>query len=149
MCEYCERDKILKSCNFCGSAKMRISVSKEMQILEVQGEKEKFSLFKRQYCPRFDIKFCPMCGRNLKNDKCVKSANNYSLNKLKAEVDRLNKITGKLEEENELRKKHLAGEAHKLITDIRIYEEDIKWRRKFWKEQEKQKMLDLFERRKI
>ena len=71
MCEYCEMDKILKSCNFCGSAKMRISVSKEMQILEVQGEKEKFSLFKRQYCPRFDIKFCPMCGRNLKNDKCV------------------------------------------------------------------------------
>ena len=65
MCEYCEKGKIHKSCNFCGSAKMRISCSKEFNILEVQGDKEKFSLFKRQYCPRFDINYCPMCGRKL------------------------------------------------------------------------------------
>lgn len=65
MCEYCEKDKIHKSCNFCGSAKMRIICSKEDNILEVQGDKEKFSLFKRQYCPRFDINYCPMCGKKL------------------------------------------------------------------------------------
>lgn len=68
MCEYCEKDKIHKSCNFCGSAKMRISCSKEFNILEVQGDKEKFSLFKKQYCPRFDINYCPMCGRKLNEE---------------------------------------------------------------------------------
>ena len=76
----------------------------------------------------FNINFCPICGRNLKNDKDVKSANNYSLNKLKAEVDRLNKITDKLKEENELRKEYYAEETHKLLTRMRLYEEDKKWR---------------------
>ena len=65
MCEYCEKRKLLKSCNFCGSAKMRISVSKEFNLLEVQGDENKFHLFIRIYCPRFDINYCPICGRKL------------------------------------------------------------------------------------
>jgi hypothetical protein len=65
MCKYCEENEIARSCNFAGSAKMRISESKEFNILEVQGDKEKFHLFKRIYCPRFDINYCPMCGRKL------------------------------------------------------------------------------------
>lgn len=72
MCEYCEKDKrknkVIKSCNFCGSAKMVVSVSDNMTILEVQGDKEKFSLFKTYYCPRFDINYCPMCGRKLREE---------------------------------------------------------------------------------
>ncbi len=64
-CEYCGKGRIVKSCNFCGSAKMRISESKEFNILEVQGDEEKFHLFKRIYCPRFNINYCPMCGRKL------------------------------------------------------------------------------------
>ena len=61
--------KYIKVAIFCGSAKMRISCSKKFNILEVQGDKEKFSLFKRQYCPRFYINYCPICGRKLKEDK--------------------------------------------------------------------------------
>lgn len=66
MCEYCEKNKIVKSCNFCGSAKMRISADKEMPLLEVQGDEKKFHLVKRIYCPRFDINYCPICGRDLR-----------------------------------------------------------------------------------
>lgn len=65
MCEYCEKDKLLRSANFCGSAKLRISISKEWTMLEVQGDENKFHLFKRIYCPRFTIYYCPMCGRKL------------------------------------------------------------------------------------
>ncbi len=68
MCEYCEKDKTHRSCNFAGSAQMRISISKEMTILEVKGDKEKFSLFKKIYMPRFDINYCPMCGRKLREE---------------------------------------------------------------------------------
>ncbi len=66
MCEYCEKDKIHKSWNFCGSAKMRIYKN---GLLEVKGDENKFSLFKRIYCPRFEINYCPMCGRKLMKGK--------------------------------------------------------------------------------
>lgn len=65
MCEYCEKGKILKSCNFCGSAKMIVSTSKEMNILDIYGDEKRFQIFKRIYRPRFDINYCPMCGRKL------------------------------------------------------------------------------------
>jgi hypothetical protein len=65
MCEYCEKGKELRSCNFCGSAKMVISCSKEFNILDIWGDEGKFQIFKRIYRPRFDIKYCPMCGRKL------------------------------------------------------------------------------------
>lgn len=68
MCEYCEKGKKVKSCNFCGSAKMKISVSNEMQILEIQGDEKKFNIFKRIYCPRFDINYCPFCGKKLNKE---------------------------------------------------------------------------------
>ncbi len=61
MCEYCEKRKELKSCNFCGSATLSVSG----KILEVQGNEKKFNIFKKIYCPRFDINYCPMCGRKL------------------------------------------------------------------------------------
>lgn len=65
MCQYCEKRKELKSCNFCGSAKMIISVSENMRILDIYGDEKKFNIFKRIYRPRFDINYCPQCGRKL------------------------------------------------------------------------------------
>ena len=65
MCEYCEKGKELKSCNFCGSAKAIISISKECTLLDIWGDESKFHIFKRIYRPRFDINYCPMCGRKL------------------------------------------------------------------------------------
>ena len=65
MCVYCERQTIVKSSNFCGSAKMRINEGKEFNILEIYGDEKKFNIFKRIYQPRFDIYYCPMCGRKL------------------------------------------------------------------------------------
>ena len=38
---------------------------KDIGMLEVQGNENTFKLFKRTYCPRFDIKYCPICGRKL------------------------------------------------------------------------------------
>lgn len=61
MCEYCEKRKEIKSCNFCGRAKARI-VGAE---IDLWGDKRKIGLFKDIYNPRFVIKFCPMCGRKL------------------------------------------------------------------------------------
>lgn len=65
MCQYCEKRKELRSCNFCGSAKMIISVSENISILDIFGDEKKFNIFKRIYRPRFDINYCPMCGRKL------------------------------------------------------------------------------------
>ncbi len=59
MCEYCENKKELRSCNFCGSAKLKILG----RTLDIYGNN--FNMFKRIYRPRFDINFCPICGRKL------------------------------------------------------------------------------------
>ena len=64
-CEYCRKGKILKSCNFCGSANLKVSVSSTGSILDIWGDENKFHIFKRIYRPRFDINYCPMCGRKL------------------------------------------------------------------------------------
>lgn len=64
MCEYCEKEKVIRSGNFCGSGKMRIynkGFKKGIGLLELQGDGIKAEIFKRLYCPRFDINFCPMC----------------------------------------------------------------------------------------
>ena len=39
MCEYCEKERVLKSSNFCGAAKMQIIG----EFLEVQGDSHKIS----------------------------------------------------------------------------------------------------------
>lgn len=61
MCEYCEKRKRLKSCNFCGGANLTILGD----VLDINGDKRKFNIFKRIYSPRFEINYCPMCGRKL------------------------------------------------------------------------------------
>ena len=61
MCEYCEKEKVLKSSNFCGAAKMQIIG----EFLEVQGDSHKIKWFNRIYQPSFMINYCPMCGRKL------------------------------------------------------------------------------------
>lgn len=61
MCKYCEKREIIKSCNFGGSAKMIVSTSSEMNILDIYGDEKRFQIFKRIYRPRFDINYCPMC----------------------------------------------------------------------------------------
>lgn len=61
MCEFCENGKVIKSCNFCGEASMRLAGTS----IDVQGNEKKFSLFRRIYAPRFIIEHCPMCGRKL------------------------------------------------------------------------------------
>ena len=45
MCEYCEKGKLVKSCNFCGSAKMRILEGKEFNTLDIWGDEKKFNIF--------------------------------------------------------------------------------------------------------
>jgi len=137
MCEYC--DLLSGDYKYLNDEVSEISIVRHFNTYTLETDNYE----------ELEINYCPICGRDLKNDKNVKSANNYLPDKLKAEVDRLNKITNKLEEENELRKKHLAGEAHKLITDMRIIEDTIEYRQKFWEELDRQKMLDLFERRKM
>lgn len=64
MCEYCEKGKEIKSCNFCGRAKMRIVESE----IDVRGDKEKIRWFGSIYAPAFRISYCPMCGRELESD---------------------------------------------------------------------------------
>lgn len=61
MCEYCEKRKEIKSCNFCGSAKAVI-VGAE---IDIWGDKKKIGWFKNIYAPAFKINYCPMCGRKL------------------------------------------------------------------------------------
>lgn len=63
MCEYCKKNKKLKSNNFCGSATLIVSGD----ILDIYGDENKFNIFKRIYRPRFDINYCPMCGRRLRD----------------------------------------------------------------------------------
>ena len=64
MCDYCEKRKEIKSCNFAGSAKMIVSVG-EFNILDIYGDESKFNIFKRIYRPRFDINYCPMCRQKV------------------------------------------------------------------------------------
>lgn len=61
MCEYCEKRKEIKSCNFCGRAKARIIGT----IIDIWGNGKKIRLFKDIYAPRFKINYCPICGRKL------------------------------------------------------------------------------------
>lgn len=61
-CEYCQDNETLKSCNFGGSASLRIVGN----IINIWGDKKKFHLFKKIYEPRFIIKYCPMCGKKIK-----------------------------------------------------------------------------------
>lgn len=65
MCQYCEEQKVLKSCNFCGSASLQITGD----FIDVYGDENKFKIFKRIYRPSFIIKYCPLCGRKLVEDK--------------------------------------------------------------------------------
>lgn len=60
-CEYCKGKLILKSCNFGGSAKIQILGN----TLDIYGNEKKFNIFKSIYRPRFEINYCPMCGRKL------------------------------------------------------------------------------------
>lgn len=64
MCEYCEKQKYIKSCNFCGRAKARI-VGAE---IDISGDEKKIRWFKSIYAPAFKINYCPMCGRKLESD---------------------------------------------------------------------------------
>jgi len=57
MCEYCEKEKVLKSCNFGGSANLMV-IGK---YLDIYGDENKFNIFKRIYRPSFYINYCPMC----------------------------------------------------------------------------------------
>lgn len=61
MCDFCEKQKEIKSCNFCGMAKARI-VGTE---IDIWGDGNKIRLFKNIYAPAFKINFCPICGRKL------------------------------------------------------------------------------------
>lgn len=61
MCEYCEKRKELKSSNFCGSATMVVLG----ETLDIYGDEKRFNIFKRIYRPRFEINYCPMCGKKL------------------------------------------------------------------------------------
>lgn len=68
MCEYCGKNKILKSCNFAGSGRLTIHKTcfkKNVGLLELQGDGIKAKIFRRLYCPRFEINYCPICGRKL------------------------------------------------------------------------------------
>ena len=71
MCDFCEREILLPSCNFCGGAKLIIhqeGFESDIGMLELYGEECKFPIFRKVYRPRFDINFCPMCGKRLGKD---------------------------------------------------------------------------------
>lgn len=74
MCEYCEEkrrnNKKIKCENFCGSVEMSIyhtGYEKNVGMLEIQCSNENIlrKIMRGKYCPRFTIKYCPMCGRIL------------------------------------------------------------------------------------
>lgn len=68
MCEFCEKQKVIKSGNFCGGAKLVIhqtGFEDDIGMLELYGEETKFPIFKTIYRPRFDINYCPVCGKRL------------------------------------------------------------------------------------
>lgn len=72
MCEYCEKNKVIRSCNFAGSGEIRVYKTKfeyNTGLLELQGNSAKARIFKKLYCPRFEINYCPMCGKKLVNTK--------------------------------------------------------------------------------
>lgn len=60
-CEYCSDEKELSSYNFCSAVKMRLIGN----TLEFYGRARKVKFLDIYYAPRFDIKYCPMCGRCL------------------------------------------------------------------------------------
>ena len=64
MCEYCNKQTEIQSCNFGGIAKARI-VGAEINVL---GDERKIKWFRTVYNPAFRIKYCPMCGRKLNTD---------------------------------------------------------------------------------
>jgi hypothetical protein len=61
MCEYCEKGTEFNSSNFCGSARARILGNH----FDVRGDKKVIKWFERIYQPRFQINYCPMCGKKL------------------------------------------------------------------------------------
>ncbi len=69
MCKYCEKRQEIRSTNFGGAGRIRVyeknRISAGLGFLEVKGDSAKVKIFRTLYCPRFDIKYCPMCGRNL------------------------------------------------------------------------------------
>lgn len=68
MCEYCDKKKKIKSGNFAGGAELRIyknGFEDDIGMLEMQGNGNIFKVLKEYYCPRFDINYCPMCGKRL------------------------------------------------------------------------------------
>lgn len=65
MCEYCEKQKYIKSRNFCGRAKARI-VGAE---IDISGDEKKIRWFKSIYAPAFKINYCPMRGRKLTDEE--------------------------------------------------------------------------------
>ena len=82
MCEYCEKNKVLKSCNFAGSGEIRIyykGFEKGIGMLELQGDGMKAKIFKHLYCPRFDILYCPMCRKEARgvNEEIWKDIKNF------------------------------------------------------------------------
>ena len=64
MCEYCEKRKEIKSCNFCGMAKARINGTE----IDIWGDSNKIRLFSNIYAPAFKINYCPMCGQQLSEE---------------------------------------------------------------------------------
>lgn len=78
MCEYCEKErsfrrtnnKKIKCENFCGSVEMTIyptGYEKNVGMLEIQCGNENIlkKIMREKYCPRFNINYCPMCGKRL------------------------------------------------------------------------------------
>lgn len=61
MCDYCNKNKELLSINYCGSIKSRIVDN----IFEVYNNEHNIKFLKQFYGFRFNINYCPMCGRRL------------------------------------------------------------------------------------
>ena len=50
MCEYCEKNKVIRSCNFAGSGELRVYKTKfeyNTGLLELQGDSTKAKIFKK------------------------------------------------------------------------------------------------------
>ena len=98
MCEFCENNKILRSCNFAGSGEIRIynrGFEKGIGMLELQGDGMKAKIFKNLYCPRFDINYCPKCRKEAGRVKTILKRYVETLDNHKGIVVKQYKPTGR------------------------------------------------------
>ena len=66
MCDYCEKRKELTQKYH---LKTLAIIKDELDLYEKHEKGRKIKFFRRLYGPAFRINYCPMCGKQLREDK--------------------------------------------------------------------------------